>query len=54
MRLTAPSKLFFMISLILSVLAMLGKFDVINYGYVTYSLIASWIVLALGCLLRGV
>ncbi|MDF1751759.1 MAG: hypothetical protein P1U89_03185 [Verrucomicrobiales bacterium] len=54
MRLTAPSKLFFLISFVLFLLAVLGTFGVISFAYITYSLIAAWVVLALGCILRGV
>lgn len=54
MRLTPPSKLFFFISLILFFLGTLGYFDVIQFAQITYALIAAWVVLALGCLLKGI
>lgn len=54
MRLTPPSRLFFLISFVLFLLGVLGRFDVINYGYVTYSLIAAWVVLAFACVFKGV
>lgn len=54
MRLNAPSKLFFLISLVLFVLGMLGMNDVIKFAYISYSLVAAWVVLALGCVLKGV
>ncbi len=55
MRLTPPSKLFFLISLTLFVIGALGVFGVVSVGFnLSYTLMAAWIVLALGCLLKGV
>ena len=54
MRLTAPSKIFFLISLVLFVVGALGVFSIISFGYISYALIAAWVVLALGCILTGV
>lgn len=53
MRLSAPSKLFFLISLILFAVGVLGMFGIIEVAHITKALVAAWIVLALGCLMKG-
>tara|TARA_R110002096_G_scaffold20971_3_gene68472 strand:- start:7686 stop:7856 length:171 start_codon:yes stop_codon:yes gene_type:complete len=55
MKLNAPTKLFFLISLILVVVALLGGLGVVGAiaGYSFWIAIAAWVVLALGCILKG-
>ena len=57
MKLSAPSKLFFLISLVLLIIGLLGAFSIvgaISTAVGGYLVIAAWVVLALGCLLTGV
>lgn len=55
MKLSAPSQLCFLISLIIFIIAVLGAFGVVGAvaGYATWAFIGAWVVLALGCLLTG-
>lgn len=55
MKLSAPTQLFFIISLVLFVLALLGNFAVVAplVTYAAYMFIAAYVVLALGCILKG-
>lgn len=54
MKLSAPTQLFFIISLVCFVLALLGVYAVAAIaGYATYLFIAAYVVLALGCILKG-
>jgi len=55
MKLNAPGKLTFYISVILLILGLLLWFNVFTIPSVpsTYALVASWIVLAAGCILTG-
>ena len=55
MKLSAPSQVFFVISLVLVVLALLGSFAVLPAiaGYSFWLAVAGWGVLALGCLMKG-
>ena len=55
MNLSAPSKLAFYISVVLLIIALLAMFTAIIPAAIPagYALLASWIVLALGCLLTG-
>jgi len=55
MKLSAPTQVFFLISLVLFVLALLGSFAVIPAiaGYAFWLAVAAWGVLAIGCLMRG-
>lgn len=55
MKLSAPSKPIFLVSLVLFILALVGKFAAVavltpNFVWI---LLAAWVVLALGCLLTG-
>jgi hypothetical protein len=56
MRLNAPTKMVFMISLILAVIALLGHFVLIPYAtaYQFWIAIAGYAVLAAACVLKGV
>ena len=54
MKLSQPTKLVFLISLILFVVGTLGLLGVIDFAHISKALIAAWVVLALGCLLKGV
>jgi hypothetical protein len=54
MKLSAPTQLFFIISLVLFVLGALGFYVVpALLGYAAYLALAAYIVLALGCILKG-
>ena len=55
MNLGAPTTLFFGISLVLVVLALIGFFWVVPYltAYAFWLAIASWVVLAVGCMMKG-
>ena len=55
MKLSAPSKIVFIISLVLLVLALLVSFGVLPIPVPAFWVaIASWVVLAIGCLMTGV
>jgi len=54
MRLTAPSKLFFLISLILFALGVVEIFQNLIPVPDPYLLVAGWVVLALGVLMKGI
>lgn len=54
MNLSAPTKPFFLISLVLFVLGILGLFFVGALGeYASWFLIIAWTLLAAGCVLKG-
>ncbi len=55
MKTSAPSQLCFIISLVLFILGILGGFGLVGAiaAYGTYLLVAAWVVLALGCLMKG-
>jgi len=54
-RLSAPTQLVFLISVILAVLGVLAIFISIPFvsGYAFWFVVAGYVVLALGCLLKG-
>lgn len=58
MSLNAPTKLFFMISLILAILACVVIFSTISIpivsGNAIYVLLGAYVVLAASCILKGV
>ncbi|MEM9282605.1 MAG: hypothetical protein AAGA96_12325 [Verrucomicrobiota bacterium] len=56
MKLSAPTQLFFLISLVIAIVALLGGLGVVGAvaGYSFWLAIAAYVVLALGCLLKGV
>lgn len=57
MRLNAPTQVIFIISLILAVLALIGQFvPTVPYvaAYKFWLAIAAYVVLAAGCVLKGV
>lgn len=58
MSLNQPTKLFFSISLLLAILASLVLFTSLSIPlvstYVTYTLLASWGLLATSCMVKGV
>jgi len=56
MRLSAPTQVVFIISLILAVLALIGFFVVIPFvtAYAFWLAIIAYVVLAAGCLMSGV
>ncbi len=58
MSLNPPTKLFFMISLLLAVLACVVLFTTVSIpfvsGYATYVLLGAYVVLAASCILKGV
>jgi hypothetical protein len=56
MRLTAPTQLIFLISLILAALAVVAHFTPIPYAtqYQFWLAIAGYVVLAAGCVLKGI
>ena len=55
MKLSAPGKLSFYISLLLLILGLLAKFAVIGaiVPHAGWLLLAAWVVLAAGCVLTG-
>ena len=55
MNLSAPTQVVFWISLILVILALIGFFWVVPYltAYAFWLAIASWVVLAVGCMMKG-
>ena len=55
MNLSAPSQLVFWISLILVICALVGFFWVVPYltVYAFWFAIAGWVVLAVGCMMKG-
>lgn len=54
MKLSAPSKPVFTISLVLFILAILGQFAIGALApYVLWLALAAWVVVALGCLMTG-
>lgn len=55
MKLSAPGKMAFYISVLLLILGVLAKFAVIGAiaPHAGWLLLGAWIVLALGCLLTG-
>ncbi|MDF1754778.1 MAG: hypothetical protein P1U89_18475 [Verrucomicrobiales bacterium] len=55
MNLSAPTKLFFLISLVFFVLGVLDQFGVFSAPFVAaWDYLIAWVVLALGCLLKGI
>lgn len=55
MKLSAPSKPLFLVSVVLAVVAILGGLGVVGAiaGYAFWIAIASFVVLAIGCLMTG-
>lgn len=55
MRLSAPTQLLFVVSLILAILGVVGTFVVIPVAtqYAFWLVVAGYAVLAFGCLFRG-
>jgi hypothetical protein len=55
MKLSAPTQLFFIIALVLAILALLGSFAVLPAitGYSFWLAFAAWGVLAIGSLMKG-
>lgn len=54
-RLTAPSMKFFLVSLGLFLFAIAEEFSIdVSPFSNTYAFMAAWVVLALGCVLKGV
>jgi hypothetical protein len=55
MTLSAPTQVVFWISVILAIIALVGFFVVVPYvtAYAFWIAIAAYVVLALGCLMRG-
>lgn len=54
MKLSAPGKPLFLVSLVLFILAILGQFAIAAIApYVLWLAVAAWIVLAIGCLMTG-
>jgi len=55
LKLSAPTQLFFIIALVLAILALLGSFAVLPAvaGYSFWLAFAAWAVLALGSLMKG-
>ncbi|MEQ1843060.1 MAG: hypothetical protein ABL994_21870 [Verrucomicrobiales bacterium] len=55
MKLSAPTQVFFIISVVLAALALLGKFAVVAAvaPYSIWLAIAAWAVLAIGSLMKG-
>ena len=56
MNLSAPSQVIFLISLVLAILAVVGALVVIPYvtAYAFWIAIIAYVVLAAGCLMKGV
>lgn len=58
MSLNAPTRMVFLISLVLAILACVVIFTSISIpfvgGYATYVLLAAYVVLAASCILKGV
>jgi len=55
MKLSAPGKPLFLISLILLILALLAFFGIVApiAGYAFWLAVAAWVALAIGCLMTG-
>ncbi|MDC0948470.1 hypothetical protein OAS86_03915 [Gammaproteobacteria bacterium] len=54
MNLNAPTNLFFFISVALAVVGLLGYFGIIGFGIHSFWMgFAAWVVLTLGCVLKG-
>lgn len=56
MKLSAPGKPLFIVSLVLFILALLGVLGVaipVIGGYTIWLALASWVALAIGCLMTG-
>lgn len=55
MTISAPSKLCFLISLIIFILALLGTYGGVEAlaGYATWLFVAAWVVLAAGNVMKG-
>jgi len=55
MTLSAPTQVVFWISVILAIIALIGFFVVVPYitAYAFWIAIAAYVVLALGCLMKG-
>lgn len=54
MKLSAPTKPLFLVSLILFILALLGNFAVGALApYAFWLALAAWIVIAIGCIMKG-
>lgn len=55
MKLSAPTKLFFLISLVFFIIGALGTFGVWQVPYIAkWDYFIAWLVLAAGCLFKGV
>lgn len=55
MNVNAPSKITFIISLVLVILALLGGLGVVGVvaGYSFWLAVVAWVVLAAGCVMKG-
>lgn len=55
MKLNAPTKVVFVISLVLVIVAALAALGIIGAaaGYATWIAVVGWVVLAAGCVLKG-
>ncbi|MCB0217321.1 MAG: hypothetical protein H6648_07840 [Caldilineae bacterium] len=55
MNISAPTQMVFIVSVVLALLGILGVFNVVAAlaGYATWLLILGWVVLAVGCLVKG-
>lgn len=55
MKLNAPTQVFFIISLVLIIIAVLGGLGVISAvaGYSFWLAVAGWAVLMIGCVMKG-
>jgi hypothetical protein len=53
MNLSAPKQLVFLISLVLFIIGALNQFSSVSVPYDHFAYLAAWVLLALGCLLKG-
>ncbi len=54
MNFNAPSRNTFVLSLVLAIVGGLGMAEVVEVPYISWTLLGAWIVLAIGCVMRGV
>lgn len=54
MKLSAPSQAFFIVSLVLAILALFGRFQTVEFvtPNAFWLLLVAWVVLAVACLFR--
>ena len=54
MKLTAPSQVFFIVSLVLAILAVFGRLQTVDFvtPNAFWLLLVAWVVLAVACLFR--